>query len=142
MTNFTTRMMMAAATLVVAAGSASAQGLTAEIPFPFRAAGTVMAAGKYELRTTQNYGHPVYRIWNVTEHRAILVLASGSETPAKAWVAAGKPVLTFECGTGRCSLSGIWDGSSLPASTFPRGHLGRDEAARTEIVVMHKAKGD
>src|SRR5271169_4577719 len=49
MTNFTMKMMVAAATVVVAAGTASAQNLKADIPFTFRAGGKVMAAGTYRV---------------------------------------------------------------------------------------------
>jgi hypothetical protein len=142
MTNFTTRMMIAAATLVVAAGSASAQNLKAEIPFTFRAGGVVMAAGKYDVSADQKNGHPTYRLWSETEHRSILLLAGASRDPQKSWVAGGNPVLAFECGVSHCALSGIWVGYGTPAYTFPRPKLGRDEPTRTAVVVMLPGKGD
>src|SRR5579872_3601198 len=49
MTNFKTRMIVAAATVLAAAGTASAQTLKVEIPFPFRVGSKVMAAGTYSV---------------------------------------------------------------------------------------------
>ena len=142
MTNFTTRMMIAAATLVVAAGSASAQNLKAEIPFTFRAGGVVMAAGNYEVIADQKNGRPMYRLWSAQEHRSILVLAGAARDPQKSWVAGGQPVLSFECGISHCALAAIWSGTSMPAYTFPRPKLGRDEPVHTALVVMRPEKGD
>jgi hypothetical protein len=142
MTNFTTTMMIAAATLVVAAGSASAQVLNAEIPFTFRAGGVVMEAGRYEVSADQKNGQPMYRLWSAKEHRSILLLAGASRDPQKSWLASGNPVLSFQCGTSHCALSGIWTGQSMPAYTFPRPKLGRDEPTRTALVVMRPEKGD
>jgi hypothetical protein len=141
MTNFTTRMMIAAATLVVAAGSASAQNLKADIPFTFRAGGVVMAAGKYEVIADQKNGQ-MYRLYSEQEHRSILLLAGVSHDPAKAWVASGEPVLSFECSSSRCALSGIWSGSATPAYSIPHHKLGVDEPTHTALVVMRPEKGD
>src|SRR5258708_35623931 len=77
MTNFTTRMMIAAATLVVAAGGASAQTLKAEIPFTFRAGGVVMEAGKYTVVANHKSGQPGDRRYNENEQRSILLLGGG-----------------------------------------------------------------
>jgi len=142
MTNFTTRMMIAAATLVVAAGSASAQVLKAEIPFTFRAGGVVLAAGTYTVVARENGGSPTYQLRSEQEHRSILLLAGAALDPQKAWVAGGHPVLSFECGISACALSGIWTGSSMPAQAFPRPKLGRDEPTRTALVVMQPGKGE
>jgi hypothetical protein len=142
MTNFTTRMMIAAATLVVAAGSASAQVLKADIPFTFRAGGVVMAAGTYQVSSTSRNGQPVFQIWSNQEHRSIMVLANASRDPQKAWVASGTPVLSFECGVSHCALSALWAGSSTQAYTFPRPKLGRDEPTHTALVVMRAGKGE
>ncbi len=51
MKKLTTKLMIAAAALVVAAGAASAQTMKAEIPFAFRAGDKVMAAGTYRVET-------------------------------------------------------------------------------------------
>ena len=143
MTNFTTRMMIAAATLVVAAGSASAQIMKAEIPFTFRAAGVVLPAGTYQVSAvSQGSGAPLFVLRNVQEHRSVLLLGSADIDTQKAWVASGNPVLSFECGVSHCAVSAIWAGSTSPAYSFPRPKLGRDEPARTALVVMRPDKGD
>ena len=142
MTNFTTRMMIAAATLVVAAGSASAQVLKAEIPFTFRAAGVVMAGGKYEVTADQTNGRPMYRLYSEQEHRSILLMAGAARDPQKAWKASGEPLLSFECSSSRCALSGVWAGSATPAYSIPHPRLGRDEPTHTALVVMRPDKGD
>jgi hypothetical protein len=141
-TNFTTRMMIAAATLVVAAGSASAQVMNAEIPFTFRAGGTVMAPGKYIISTSTAGGRPVYRVRSYQEPRSILLLPGAANDPQKAWVASGNPVLSFECGVGHCALATIWTGGSVAAYSIPHPKLGRDEPVHTALVVMRPEKGD
>ncbi len=49
MKKLTTKFMIATAALVVAAGAASAQIMTASIPFEFRAGNRVMAPGTYRV---------------------------------------------------------------------------------------------
>lgn len=142
MTNFTTRMMIAAATLVVAAGSASAQVLTAEIPFAFRAGSAMLAAGTYELNAVKKEGVPIYRIWNVKEHRYVLLTAGATGDPKKSWAANGEPVLSFECGAHTCALAAIWSGPTAPTYVFPHQKPGKDEPTRTAVVVMRPANGE
>jgi hypothetical protein len=143
MTNFTTRMMIAAATLVVAAGSASAQTLKAEIPFTFRANGIVMPAGTYQVKaTTQSSGLPFYEIRNVNGGRSVLLAGTTPHDPNKAWAAAGNAVLSFECGVGRCALAEVWNGPQRSAYLVPRPKLGRDEPVHTAVVVMRQDKGE
>jgi len=142
MTNFTTRMMIAAATLVVAAGGASAQTLKAEIPFTFRAGGVAMAAGTYEVRiTTHSNGLPYFQIRSA-DGRSILLAGYTPHDPKKEWAAAGKAMLSFECGVGRCALAEVWNGSGRSAYLVPRPKLGRDEPTHTAVVVMRQDKGD
>ena len=143
MTNFTTRMMIAAATLVVAAGSASAQRMTAEIPFTFRAGGVVLPAGTYQVSAvSQLSGSPMFTLHSVQEHRSVMLMGAANIDPRKAWVASGNPVLSFECGVSHCAVSAIWTGNAMPAYSFPRPKLGRDEPTRTALVVMRADKGD
>jgi hypothetical protein len=142
MTNFTARLTIAAATLVVAAGSASAQVLKAEIPFTFRAGSVVLAAGTYQVSADHKNGQPMYRLWSETDHKSILLVAGAARDPQQAWVANGHPVLSFECGVSHCALAGIWAGSETPAYTFPRHKLGRDEPTRTAVVLMRPSKGE
>ncbi|MBZ5617544.1 MAG: hypothetical protein LAQ69_02240 [Acidobacteriia bacterium] len=142
MTNLTTRVMIAAATLVVAAGGASAQTLKAEIPFTFRASGVVMQAGTYRVNVDKLTGRPMFRLWSANDHRSVILLSGASRDPDKAWTASGNPVLSFECADSHCALAGIWTGNAMPAYTFPRPKAGRDEPTRTALVVMRPDKGD
>jgi len=143
MTNFMTRMMIAAATLVVAAGGASAQVMKADIPFAFRAAGVVLPAGTYRV-TTDNHlnGHPYFQIRSVDGGQSIITVGMTPHDPKKEWRAGGAPVLSFQCGTGPCALAEVWTGADS-AYVVPRPKLGRDEEpARTAVVVMRQEKGE
>jgi hypothetical protein len=143
MTNFMTRMMIAAATLVVAAGSASAQYLKAEIPFTFRAGDVVMAAGIYQVKTHALLsGQPAFQITNADGGQSVLLVGITQHDPQKAWAAAGKPVLSFECGVGRCALAEVWTGSGRSSYAVSRPKLSRDEPTHTAVVVMRNDKGD
>jgi hypothetical protein len=143
MTNFTTRMMIAAATLVVAAGSASAQSMKAEIPFAFRAGGVVMPAGTYRVQTDNHLGgHPYFLIGSVDGGRSVMLVGTVPHDPKKAWAAAGEAVLSFECGVSRCALSEVWNGPDKAAYAVPRPKLGSDETTHTALVVMRHNQGD
>src|ERR1051326_2541051 len=116
MTNFATKIMMAAATLAVAAGAASAQTLKAEIPFAFRVGNTVMAAGNYEVsQLTRHSGSPVYRIRDARAEKAITLLPQAASDPSKTSSAKGQPVLAFDCVADHCALASIWTGPGSPA---------------------------
>ncbi|SPF31837.1 conserved exported hypothetical protein [Candidatus Sulfopaludibacter sp. SbA4] len=143
MTNFTTRMMIAAATLVVAAGAASAQTMKAEIPFTFRAGDTVMAPGTYEIhRIHKQSGTPLFRVSDSRGEHAIALMPIGSGDPKKAWEAGGAPLLSFDCVASRCALSGIWTGPLTPAYVIRHGKLGNDEPVRVALIEMRPNKSE
>ena len=142
MTNFTTRMMIAAATLVVAAGAASAQTMKAEIPFTFRANGAVMAAGTYRVTLSQTSGVPVLYFFNHEAKRAAIALAQSRNDPPKAWQAAGNPMLSFRCGAKVCSLAGVWSGSGSPAYSFAAPKLDKNESTHVALVVLRTSNSD
>src|SRR5207247_7890233 len=86
MTTFTTRMMIAAATVVVAAGVASAQTLKAEIPFTFRAGNKLMAPGTYRVSSLNHMsGIPIFRIANDNARAAIIVIPYVAADARKSW---------------------------------------------------------
>ena len=64
MNSLTSALKLAAVTLTVAAGCASAQGLKAEIPFTFKAGGAVLPAGSYELTESTGTKHLLMRNMN------------------------------------------------------------------------------
>ena len=143
MTNFTTRIMIAAATLVVAAGAASAQTMKAEIPFTFRAGDTVMAPGTYQIRPIQQQsGIPLFRVNDASGQHAIALMPIGAGDPKKAWEANGKPLLSFECVASRCELSGIWTGPLTPAYVVRHGKLGKEEPVRVALIEMRPDKSE
>jgi len=136
-------MMVAAATLVVAAGAASAQTLKAEIPFTFRTGETVMAAGTYRIGWIyRQSGQAMFRLGSEDGHNAVLLVPKASGDPRKTWLEANKPVLSFECGVSRCALVGLWTGPDTPAYVLPRPKLGRDEPASVAMVAMRPDKAD
>ena len=109
----TIRTLIAAAALAVAAGTASAQTYKAEIPLSFRAGEKLMAPGAYEIRMNlSGSGMNVTLIQNEDNGKAALLLPSRGKDAPKAWKAAGKPVIGFECLEDHCVLRTIWTGES------------------------------
>jgi hypothetical protein len=143
MKNLTMKMMFAAATLVAAAGVASAQTLEANVPFAFRANGQVFAPGTYRVQMHRaGSGTPLIAIRGTDPHKQVLT-QSYPDGPAKAaWQQAGKAVLSFECGVSRCQLTKIWMGSDGPILRVPAPRLGKDEPTHIAEVSMHLLKGE
>jgi hypothetical protein len=144
MTNFATRMMIAAATLVVAAGAASAQTMKAEIPFTFQAGDKVMAAGTYRVdKILAQTGTPIFRLKDANGPSAAILMPVGAGDVNKNWVAQGVPVLAFECGASRCSLSKIWTGAyGSPAYHVPPAKTSKDEPAHVALIEMRPEKSE
>ena len=144
MKNFTTRMTIAAAALVAAAGMASAQTMKAEIPFAFQVSGVVLAPGGYEvsLQYTPSGSH-LLQFRNSDSRRSVLAMAVGAEDPHKDWTAAGGPKLSFVCGASQCSLAETWNAQpGEPAYRFSTPKLGKDEPRRVAVVPMRIEKGE
>ena len=143
MKKLTTNLTIAAAALVVAVGAASAQTLTAEIPFAFRAGNQVMAPGTYRIDdlSGQTVTH-VFRLSNMHSSQTAALIPQAPVDPKKAWNANGNPRLAFECGSGRCALAELWAGPGSHAYTFPRPKLGKDETADLREIPMQRGKGE
>jgi hypothetical protein len=92
--------MFAAAALVAVAGSASAQILTAEIPFAFRANNVLMQPGSYEVVRVNSSNTVMYSLRNRDTSAAVLLSSYSHYEPSKAATAK----LGFECVDNRCSL--------------------------------------
>ena len=144
MTNFTKKMMIAAAAVVVASGVASAQTMKAEIPFTFQAGKSApMAAGTYHISSIYHAtGTAMFRLASEDGHTAILLVPNGAGDPKAEWEAAGNPLLNFECGANRCALVGLWTGARNPAYRLSRPKAGAEEPMRTAVVAMRPEKGD
>jgi len=139
MNSLTSALKMAAVTLTVAAGCASAQGLKAEIPFTFKAGGATLPAGSYIL--TESSGMRYIHMRNMDNLKAILLVPSVAGDPAKAWKAEGNPKLSFLCGDGRCVLNQIWNGNG-PAYQFHTPGFGKDTKTHVAVIVMHRDSGE
>jgi hypothetical protein len=142
MKKLTTKLMIATAALVVAAGAASAQTMRAEVPFGFRAVDRVMEPGTYEVRVSQTGGTPVFRIRNVHSGASIALLPQAPVDPKKAWAASGEGRLVFACISGRCALDEIYSGSGSHAYTVHRPNLGTDEAAVLREIPIQPGKAE
>jgi hypothetical protein len=137
MNTSTIRTMIAAAALVVAAGTASAQSYRAEVPVSFRVASRTMPAGSYDIRMTSN-GVETVVLYNRSTQTAVAVVSNVRGDAPRQWVAAGDPKLTFSCTGGTCRLSTLFTGSDAFAYSFPapRPPAGNVVASRTEVVTL------
>jgi len=139
MNSLTSALKLAAVTLTVAAGCSSAQGLRAEIPFTFKAGGSVLPAGSYELTESTGTKHLLMR--NMDNLNAILLFPSFADDPSKAWRAEGNPKLSLLCGDGRCVLTQIWNGNG-PAYQFHAPRFGKDTKTQVAAIEMHRESGE
>lgn len=124
-------LMVAAVAMAAVAGVASAQTLKVEVPFAFRASGTVMPAGTYYVvsRPTGS-GVPIFRVLNLDAKRGILASAGLKHEGASN----GEAKLVFRCYDSSCTLAQIWTGSAVGAYDIPMPKLHSDErAALVEI---------
>jgi hypothetical protein len=141
MKNMTTKMIIAAATLVAAAGVASAQSMEAKIPFAFRASGKMLAAGTYYVRMDRSpAGTPLILISGEAAGEKVLTIGYGANEPKAAWTSTGSPVLSFQCGVSRCVLTQLWIGGGQPAYQLSNPSFGKGEPQREAEVVMHPIK--
>jgi hypothetical protein len=142
MKKLTTKVMIATAALVVVAGVASAQVMTASIPFEFRAGNQVMAPGTYQVdRLAAQSGIPIYRLLGVDSHRSIALLAQARVDPEKGW-AAGNPKLLFACASGSCALAELWSGSESNAYKFRGPKTDTDQTAVLREIPLRPGKGE
>ena len=144
MKNLTTKIVIAAAALVAVAGAASAQTLEAKIPFAFRASGKVLPPGTYRVQTDRaSWGVPLIIIRGENPGQQVIAVSFVNADARKAWTAAGKAVLSFQCGVGRCALSEVWMGEfGTPAYQFRVPRLGKDEPRSVAEIVMRPVKAD
>ena len=138
MKNLTKNMMIAAAALVVAAGVAQAQTIKAEVPFSFRAAGTVLPAGEYWVNQSRSIGGiPIFQLTNMDTHRSILAVSNAGSN----WKpGSSEASLTFECGGAHCALVQLAPGTGQ-AYGFQRPKVGRDEDSRVAVIRAVLVKG-
>ena len=141
MKRFTMKSMLAAAALALAAGCASAQTMTADIPFTFQVGDAVMGPGTYYVIASQNTGsrHLVFR--NADTKASALAQYSMGDV-SKAWKSRGTPLVRFECAGARCALRELWAGYDMPAYNFRGPRLGREGETRMAVIGMSVIKSD
>ncbi|HUK19106.1 MAG TPA: hypothetical protein VLW65_21945 [Bryobacteraceae bacterium] len=136
------RYIIAAAALAVAAANASAQTYKAEIPLSFSAGQTGMLPGAYQIDVNTSEGGTVLvRLRNVDANRSIMLIAGVRSDAPKAWLAAGKPLLAFECTEGACTLGRIFDGRDTTAYNFPHASPHRGES-KVALIMLTPAKSE
>jgi hypothetical protein len=135
--------MIAAAALVAAAGSASAQQiLKADIPFAFRTDGGLLKPGSYDIRIGVGASRYLTLFNNDTLEFAVIAQFSLSD-PAKEVATAGVAKLRFQCVESHCTLLDLWTGPArsgphTSAYVFRTPKLGRDDTVRiAEIRITH-----
>jgi len=143
MKKLTTRLMIATAALVVVAGAASAQTLTAQIPFEFRVGNRVMAPGTYQVGLASSMSSaPLFLLRGDYSHGSAILVAQAAVDPQKAWAAEGSPKLEFACGGGSCALAEIWEGRGRNAYKFRVPKLNGNEDAKLRVIPMQRDKGE
>ncbi len=137
MNTTTMKTMIAAAALVLAAGSASAQSYKAEVPLAFHVGNKTMAPGSYELRFAKGAASRILVIYNQSDNSAAVLVAAVGDLPK----ASRDATVTFECTDGTCSLSKLSDGLGSVAYQFPAQKApGTLTAHRTEFVTLSMIK--
>ena len=126
--------MVAAAIVVLAAGSASAQTLKAEIPFAFRVGNAMMAPGSYQVQLSAT-GHEHFLVFRNSDTRASAAAQFQAGDVPKAWKARGTATIAFECSGARCSLLNMWTGSgnTMGYDFHSPAHRPGGETRMTEI---------
>jgi len=128
-----------AAAVVLAAGSASAQTLKADIPFTFHAAGKVMSPGTYQVIAASNAASRYVLLRNNDTKESVLAMYSPRDA-AKELAARGTPGMQFECSGARCALREIWSGPDHLAYGLPGPKLGSD--AHMALIPLTVVKAD
>jgi hypothetical protein len=101
------RLTFAAAALLTAVSTASAQTYNVDIPFSFEARNVHLQPGAYTVKLSRAGGAVLANIHSADERRSVLALpyyANSPMTPKES-----TPVLTFACTEGRCELMQLRD---------------------------------
>ncbi|HMD70630.1 MAG TPA: hypothetical protein VKF41_04770 [Bryobacteraceae bacterium] len=142
MRKLTTKLTIAATILVAAASAASAQNMTARIPFEFRVGNRVMPAGTYQVGLANSTsGAPLFLIRGNYSLQSAILVAQARKDPRKAWAAEGGGKLEFACAGGVCALAELWDGSRGPAYKFRVPDLGKDDI-HLAVIPLQRDKGE
>lgn len=103
--------MMAAAAVLLAAGSASAQTVMAEIPFAFQVGTKVMAPGTYQVQVERGAIASLVLFRNLETKTSALAQFSPADAP-KEWQARGTAMMRFACSGAQCVVREMWTGAN------------------------------
>ena len=131
------RIMIAATAALAAVATASAQGMKAEIPFPFEAAGARMQPGAYWITVTQRGAGPSFQIYNLETNKSILAMSHVANAPATSSEAS--PTLTFSCLGAHCVLSSLRD---YRATVYALGNGKNAPGARIATVPLRVERAE
>ncbi len=113
------RWMIAAAALTVAAGGASAQTYTAEIPVSFQLGNKLMLPGAYRVGVMAGVNAKIFMLYNQDTHTSAMVMSTALTDAPKPWREAGGARIEFECNRSACALGRIWNGADSFVYDFP-----------------------
>ena len=142
MKSLTTNCMIAVAALAVAAGSASAQTLRADIPFTFRAGKSVLTPGTYKVNLSIATNREFLSMRNTDTGVSILLATFNRGDASRALREKGVPALSFDCNGTRCALRELWTGVDSTSYHFRAPHLGRDSDVYTTQIALTRMKAD
>jgi len=142
MKSLTTNCMIAVAALAVAAGSASAQTLKADIPFTFRAGTSVLTPGTYNVNLSVATNREFIRMQNTDTGVSVLLAAFDRGDASKSLKSKRVPALAFDCSATRCALRELWTGVDSSSYHFRAPHLGRDGDVYTTRIALSRMKAD
>jgi len=141
MKQLTMNSLLAAAAVVLAAGTASAETLKADVPFTFQAAGVTMTPGTYEIRDVSRSAKFVVLRNTDTKNSVLMVYTSADVS--KEVKSRGTPALGFECSGARCAIRELWTGSETISSYRFRGpKLAPDGDTRIATIPLTAVKAD
>ncbi len=134
MKTLTTKMTIAAAALLVAAGVASAESMRAEIPFSFRAGSAEMTAGSYYVTTDLSTGGITsITLANRDTQKAARIVAPMRIGDYSEWKDT-QAKLVFQCVGSTCTLQKVWNGTPGRNFQLPTPHSHDKELSAIRIV--------
>jgi hypothetical protein len=124
-------------TLVATAAYGQNIALTAKIPFAFRALGSDLPAGRYEVRPMKgNPGNMELR--NLDTGKALFIPSKDSPLAESK---GERPRLIFQCGGEEtCSLAKLWSGTGT-GREFSTPALTAAQRERLETIYLERFKG-
>jgi hypothetical protein len=142
MKSLRTNFIMAVAAMAVAAGSASAETLKADIPFTFRAGNTLLTPGAYKLKMSVSINRHFILMQNEDTGASVMLATFVQGDASKNLKAKRVPALAFVCDNARCALTELWTGGEASSYYFRTPHLGHDGDLRTAEIALTQVKAD